>query len=390
MIIKKIPYGYHEVNQDDIDMVVEVLKNSLLAQGSRVIQFEELININVKSNFSVAVNSATSALHLACLSLGLEKGDYLWTSPISFVSSANCGLFCGAQVDFVDIDLDTGLMSINQLRKKLFDARTKNKLPKIVIPVHLGGTSCNMKEIYELSKEFNFKIIEDASHALGGSYIKTKVGSCKYSDLTVFSFHPVKIITTGEGGMITTNSENLYQKLLLLRSHGVVKDQKFFKKNNKNPWHYEQQILGFNFRMSEINAALGLSQLARLKEIVIKRNQILDKYKKELEEFPVEFLKIDSNIISSVHLAIIKLSNKSEEFHKEVFKKLHAKNIAVQIHYQPIHLNPFYENMGFREGDFPNAESYSKNALSLPVYPSLTESDLNYTIATLKDILNEK
>ena len=387
---KKIPYGYHQITPEDIESVVSVLKQSFLTQGSKVPEFEEIINKKVNSKFSVAVNSATSALHLACLALGLKKGDYLWTSPISFVSSANCGLFCNASVDFVDIDLNTGLMSIDALKRKLINAKENGILPKIVVPVHLGGTSCDMEAIYKLSKEFDFKIIEDASHALGGKFDEFKVGSCQYSDITVFSFHPVKIITTGEGGMLSTNNESIYSQLKLLRSHGIVKDKDKFIISNNKPWHYEQQILGYNFRMSDINAALGISQINRLEYIVNRRNEILESYKKRLENLPIKFLKIPFNILSSVHLAIISFENQSSEFQKKVFNEFHKRNIYVQLHYQPIHLNPYYLKKGFSKGDFPNAEKYAESSLSIPVYPSMNEEEFEYVVNSIHSIFNEK
>tara|TARA_A100001388_G_scaffold266027_1_gene238717 strand:- start:1333 stop:2505 length:1173 start_codon:yes stop_codon:yes gene_type:complete len=387
---KKIPYGYHQITPEDIESVVSVLKQSFLTQGSKVPEFEEILNKKVNSKFSVAVNSATSALHLACLALGLKKGDYLWTSPISFVSSANCGLFCNASVDFVDIDLNTGLMSIDALKRKLINAKENGILPKIVIPVHLGGTSCDMEAIYKLSKEFDFKIIEDASHALGGKFDEFKVGSCQYSDITVFSFHPVKIITTGEGGILSTNNESIYSQLKLLRSHGIVKDKDKFIISNNKPWHYEQQILGYNFRMSDINAALGISQINRLEYIVNRRNEILESYKKRLENLPIKFLKIPFNILSSVHLAIISFENQSSEFQKKVFNEFHKRNIYVQLHYQPIHLNPYYLKKGFSKGDFPNAEKYAESSLSIPVYPSMNEEEFEYVVNSIHSIFNEK
>ncbi len=390
MKFEKIPYGYHEVTKDDISNVVRVLENNPLTQGTEVPEFERLVNNKVNSKFSVAVNSATSALHLACISLGLKKGDFLWTTPITFVSSANCALFCGASIDFVDIDLKTGLMSVDLLKKKLIKAKAKNKLPKVVVPVHLGGTSCNMREIYKLSLEFNFRIIEDASHAIGGSYENTKVGSCTYSDITVFSFHPVKIITTGEGGLLTTNNKELYDQISILRSHGIVKDPKKFLIKNSNPWHYEQQILGFNFRISELNAALGNSQIKRLESIVNKRNEILLRYKTRLKNLPLRFLDIPSNVKSSVHLGIVSLINKSSEFHKNVFMRLHKKNIFVQLHYQPVHLNPFYAQLGFSIGDFPNSEKYATSSLSLPLYPTLEDDKFEYVVKNLNSIINDE
>jgi len=282
------------------------------------------------------------------------------------------------------------LMSIDALKRKLINAKENGILPKIVIPVHLGGTSCDMEAIYKLSKEFDFKIIEDASHALGGKFDEFKVGSCQYSDITVFSFHPVKIITTGEGGILSTNNESIYSQLKLLRSHGIVKDKDKFIISNNKPWHYEQQILGYNFRMSDINAALGISQINRLEYIVNRRNEILESYKKRLENLPIKFLKIPFNILSSVHLAIISFENQSSEFQKKVFNEFHKRNIYVQLHYQPIHLNPYYLKKGFSKGDFPNAEKYAESSLSIPVYPSMNEEEFEYVVNSIHSIFNEK
>ncbi len=337
-----IPYGKHQVSQSDIDKVVDVLKNKNLTQGNVLVEFEIGISKKLGSNYCVAVNSATSALHLACLALGLDKGDYLWTSPNSFVASANCGIYCGAEIDFVDIDENTGLISIYKLKKKLELAKKNNKLPKVIIPVHLAGAICKMDEIFDLSKKYNFSIIEDASHAIGAKYKNEYVGNCKYSDFTVFSFHPVKIITTGEGGCLTTNKQNLFQLTAKLRSHGITKNSDEFEFPSPGDWSYEQQMLGFNYRLSDINAALGLSQLQRLDDIVYERNKKLLFYKDILSNLKINFLEIPKEVYSSVHLAIIRLENKDPKFHKAVFDKLRSNGIGVQLHYLPIHLHPFF------------------------------------------------
>lgn len=379
-----IPYGRQTIDNDDIDAVIEVLKSSFLTQGPNVQQFEEIISEKVTSNYTIAVNSATSALHIACLALGLEKGDILWTTPITFVASANCALYCGASIDFVDIKLSTGLIDINALEKKLEIAKKTNSLPKIVIPVHLAGTSCEMYEIKRLSELYGFYIIEDASHAIGATYDNHAVGSCKYSDITVFSFHPVKIITTGEGGCCTTNKKSLAESMYKLRSHGITKNTNEFVASKVGPWHYEQQILGFNYRLSDIHAALGISQTKKLKTLISKRHIIMNKYLQELVNLPLCFLSQPSNTYSSLHLAILRLTGEAKKDHSEFFNYLRSNNIGVQLHYSPVHLQPYYRNLGFNEGDFPNAEIYGKSAISIPIYPTMTEENQSYIIHKIK------
>ena len=384
-----IPYGKHNISEEDIEEVNKILKSSNLTQGDTVPNFEEKINDKVQSKFSIAVNSATSALHIACLALGLSKGDYLWTSPTTFVASANCALYCGAEVDFVDIDRRTGLMSIEKLSEKLFKAKKEDKLPKILIPVHLTGNPCQMNEILKLSKRYNFKIIEDASHAIGAKYRGEYIGNCQYSDITIFSFHPVKIITTGEGGLATTNNKELARKMRLLRTHGITKEEKFFENNSPGPWFYEQQNLGFNYRMNDIQAALGISQLKRLDQFVERRNFLLSNYKKLLADLPVNFLEITKDAYSSVHLAVIRLNEINNKLHNEIFIGLRNAQIGVQIHYIPVHLHPFYRKMGFKKGDYPESEIYANNAISLPLFYELKESDQIYVVNTLKSLFEK-
>tara|TARA_B100000886_G_C20427012_1_gene494759 strand:- start:5031 stop:6221 length:1191 start_codon:yes stop_codon:yes gene_type:complete len=383
-----IPYGKHKITESDIDKVVEILKSDFLTQGPTVPAFEKSINSVVKSQYSVAVNSATSALHIACLALGLSRGDYLWTSSTTFVSSANCGIFCNAKIDFVDIDPASGLISIKKLKEKLEIASRLGKLPKVLIPVHLAGNPCDMEEINNLAKKYNFKIIEDASHAIGAKYKGKFIGSCEFSNITVFSFHPVKIITTGEGGVATTNDPLLAQKMSTLRCHGIVKDPNLFYFSSPGPWFYEQQSLGFNYRLTDIHAALGLSQIDRLEEITLERNKLLETYRKLLEKEPVNFLEITKNSYSSVHLAVIRLENKDPNFHRKLFIGLRQSNIGVQIHYLPVHLHPYYRNLGFKEGDFPESELYAKNALSLPLYFGLSTEKQERVVKTLKSLLS--
>lgn len=384
---KFIPYGQHFVDEDDIKNVVDVLRSKNIAQGDTTPLFEDAVKTFVNVKYALAVNSATSALHLACLALGLKKNEIVWSSPTTFVSSLNCARFCGAIVDFVDIDPSTGLMSIDLLENKLFLASKNNLLPKILIPVHLGGTSCDMKRIKELSEKYNFSIIEDASHAIGGSYETFKVGSCKYSDITVFSFHPVKIITTGEGGMATTNQKILAERMRDLSTHGIIKDSSRFINKSSSPWSYEQQYLGFNYRITDIQSSLGLSQLTKLTRFVKKRNEIFSIYSDLLRDLPISILKIPKNVYSAFHLIIIRLDNIDAKFHSRVFKELRNHDIGVQLHYLPVHLQPYYQKLGFKVGDFPNAEFYAKNAISLPIYPSLTQEEINYIVEVLKNLL---
>ena len=379
-----IPYGRQTVTEDDINSVAELLRSPILTQGPTVQTFEAAVATKVNSRHGVAVNSATSALHIACLSLGLGTGDRLWTSPITFVASANCGRYCGADVDFVDIDPSTGLMSVAALAKKLALAEREGKLPKVLVPVHLTGSSCDMAAIGSLARRYGFAVLEDASHAIGGKYQDEKVGSCRYSAITVFSFHPVKIITTGEGGLATTNNAMLARRMCELRSHGIVRESKRFEQTPAGPWVYEQQELGFNYRITDIQAALGISQLKRLDEIVFERNRQLQHYQDLLRDLPVQLLKIPENVYSSVHLAVIRLKQTTSEKHCEVFKALREAGIGVQLHYSPVHLQPYYRRLGFKEGDFPGAEAYASSAISLPLYPGLSTNDQRRVVETLK------
>ena len=383
---KYIPYGRQKINRGDIESVIKAMKSDFITQGKMLEAFEQELSTTVGSKYAIAVNSATSALHIACLALGLGKGDYLWTSPITFVASANCGIYCGAKIDFIDVDENSALISIEALKKKLKKAKLENKLPKIVIPVHLGGSSCEMKEIYKLSKEYGFYIIEDASHALGGKYKNKPVGNCKYSDICIFSFHPVKIITTGEGGASVTNNRKYAQKMKDLRSHCIIKDRKRFEENAPGEWRYEMQDLGYNYRMNEIQAALGLSQIKRLEKIVFKRNQIHKKYKEFIADAPFKLIEVPKNVYSAFHLGIIKLNNKLN--HQKVFSGMRNNGIGVQLHYSPVHLQPYYKRLGFKKGDFPIAEDYASRAFSLPLYPELTNSELRRISTTLKKLNN--
>ena len=367
-----IPYSRQYIDLADIKAVVKTLKSKFITQGKNIDKFEKIISKYTNSKYSVAVNSATSALHIACLALGLKKNDYLWTVPNSFVASANCALYCNANIDFVDIDINNFNISIESLENKLINAKKNGKLPKIVVPVHLGGQPTYQEKIWKLSKKYNFKIIEDASHSIGASRNNQKVGSCKWSDITVFSFHAVKIITTAEGGMALTNDKNFNNKMRLLRSHGITRDKKIFINKNKNAWNYEQQILGYNLRMSEIQAALGISQMKKINKFLKKRNDIAKTYLKNLKDLPLDFQKIENGNISSYHLFIIKLKFTNKKINQtKLYNFLKKNKIETNLHYFPIHLQPFYGNIGFKKNEYINSENYSSTVLSIPIYYSL-------------------
>ena len=382
-----LPYGKQDINDEDIKSVNKVLKSDFLTQGTVHKEFERAVSKKVDSKYCVSFNSATSGLHIACLALKLGKGDILWTTPNTFVASANCAIYCGAQIDFVDIEAHTGLMSIELLEVKLREASKVGKLPKIIIPVHLAGSSCDMPSIYNLSKEYGFRIIEDASHAIGGQCNDFKVGSCKYSDITVFSLHPVKIITSAEGGLATTNSESLYYLMRTLSNHGIIKEKHRFLGNNYELWRYEQQSLGFNYRLSDVHAALGLSQLKRLDLFVQKRNEIACTYKEKLANLPLKTLIPYSFVKSTYHLFIVQLQIVDKEFHEYIFNYLRSKGIGVQLHYLPVHLQPFYLKMGFSKGLFPNSENFAISSFSLPIFTSLSNDDITRVVNALSSAL---
>jgi UDP-4-amino-4,6-dideoxy-N-acetyl-beta-L-altrosamine transaminase len=384
-----IPYGRQEISKEDIAEVVETLKSDFLTQGPKTPLFEKIVADYCGSKYGVAANSATSALHIACLALDLTKGDRLWTSPNSFVASANSGLYCEAKIDFVDIDPLTYNLSTEALEKKLIQAKKDNKLPKIVMPVHFAGQSCDMQKIHSLGKEYGFKIIEDASHAIGGSYLKNKIGMCEYSDITVFSFHPVKIITTAEGGLATTNDRGLFERMQLLRTHGVTRDPKLMTKETEGAWYYQQVELGFNYRMTELQAALGISQMRRLDEFVNKRNILKNRYDQLLSELPVIKPHQSNNITSALHLYPIQIdTNNTKVSRYKVFNSLKKGGIGVNVHYIPIHTQPYYQEMGFAYGDFPIAETYYNNAISLPLFSQMSSEDQDKVVTTLAKALN--
>lgn len=385
-----ISYGRQQITQADIDAVLQVLQGDFLTQGPAVPAFEEAVCRSVKSQHAVAANSATSALHIACLALGIGAGDLVWTSAISFVASANCALYCGASVDFVDIDPSTFNMSAGKLEEKLILAEQNGELPKAVIPVHMCGQSCEMREIKRLAEKYGFAIIEDASHAIGGKYFQSNVGSCKYSDITVFSFHPVKIITTGEGGIATTNCERLAQRMKLFRSHGVTRDDQLMRLPSSEPWYYEQLELGFNYRMTDIQAALGVSQLERLDDVIDCRNKISERYREYMAGLPLDLPKVHDGITSSWHLYVVRIRlDEIKRSREEVVRSLLARGVGVNVHYIPIFSHPYYQELGFSSVDFPEASAYYKRCLTLPLHPGLSREDEQYIAQSLHSVLLE-
>jgi len=380
-----IPYGRQDITDADIQAVVDVLRSDYLTQGPVVPAFEQAVADYCGAGYAVAVNSATSALHLACLALDVGTDDYVWTSPNTFVASANCALYCGAKIDFVDIDPRTYNMSVEALHKKLVEAEREGALPKVVIPVHFAGQACEMKEVRDLADHYGFRLVEDASHAIGGNYLKEKVGNCRYSDITVFSFHPVKIITTGEGGMATTNSPELARKMQLLRSHAVTRESDEMIRTDRGALYYEQVGLGFNYRMTDIQAALGNSQLKRLDEFVARRHQIVEVYDQSLQNLPLTLPWQHPDTWSSWHLYVVHLNESHRR--RQVTEQLRATGILVNVHYIPVHLQPYYERMGFAAGDFPEAEHYYEGTISLPLFPAMTSSQQQQVIEMLHKVM---
>ena len=368
-----IPYGKQDINQSDIDSVLGVLQSDFLTQGPQVPRFEKAVSAYCESQYAVATNSATSALHIACLALGLGKGDWLWTSPNSFVASSNCGLYCGANIDFVDIDEKTYNLSVEKLKENLEEAEKENRLPKVLVPVHFAGQSCDMREISLLGKRYGFKIIEDASHAIGGEYLGRKVGCCQYSDITIFSFHPVKIITTAEGGLATTNDETLASRMRLFHSHGITRDCDCMTTLPEGDWYYQQIALGFNYRMTELQAALGVSQMERVDTFVHNRHFLRERYDSLLEGLPVIKPYQSKDNYSALHLYPIQICpERTSKNRKQVFDYLRKNGIGVNVHYIPIHTQPYYQKLQFNNGCFRNSELYYSRAISLPLFHTMT------------------
>lgn len=390
-----IPYGRQHIDESDIQAVEAVLRSDFLTQGPAIERFERSVADYCGAKYAVAVSNATAGLHIACLAASLLPGDALWTSPITFVASANCGLYCGALVDFVDVDPRTGLMNPAALAEKLINAKVQGqKLPKVIVPVHLTGASCDMEAIRALAKESGSMVIEDAAHAIGGSHRGEKIGACAFSDLTVFSFHPVKIVTTGEGGMVLTNRADLYEKLLLLRSHGITRDPVQMQHLSQGPWYYEQIMLGYNYRMTDIQAALGASQMGKIDAFIARRRELVGRYHQQLQDLSLQLPPWHSETESAWHLYTIRLLSEaigSDSFaqrRRHVFEELRAAGLGVNVHYIPVHRQPYYEALGFRSGDFPEAEAYYEAAISLPLYYDLSDATQDQVIAAVRSALN--
>ena len=383
-----IPYGRQDITETDIQAVINVLRSDYITQGPVVEKFERAVADYCGANFGIAVNSATSALHIACLALDLGPGDRLWTTPNTFVASANCGLYCGATVDFVDIDPETNNISISHLSDKLALAKQAGELPKIVVPVHLCGASCDMAAIKALGEQYGFRIIEDASHAIGGKYKNEPIGTCRYSDICIFSFHPVKIITTAEGGLAVTNDAKLAQQMQLYRSHGITRDPDLMTREPDGPWYYQQIELGYNYRMTELQAALGLSQMDRLDDYVARRHQIARRYDELLANLPLVTPTHNPEAYSALHLYVVRLRTESiSRTHREVFEALRTQGVGVNLHYIPVHTQPYYEKLGHKAGDFPEAERYYAEAISLPMYPTMADGQIEQVADAVKAAL---
>lgn len=376
-----LPYSRHTVDQDDIDMVVDVLKNQFLTQGSSVPAFEKALCDYTQADYAIAVNSGTSGLHIACLAAGVGQGDMVWTVPNSFVASANCARFCGADVDFVDIDSQTWNLSVDALKRKLAQSE---RLPKALVVVHFSGVSCDMQAIAQITREHNIILIEDAAHALGGTYQGQPIGSCQFSDMTVLSFHPVKSITTAEGGAVTTNNADLYHRLILFAKHGITRDENKLTDREQGEWYYEQHELGYNYRLSDIHAALGISQLRKLDEFIRLRREKAEVYLDTLIELPLKLPMQASLAHSAWHLFMVELTVHNR---RRIFDRLRELGIGVNVHYIPIHLQPYYQRQGFKEGDFPQAELFYSRAITLPLFPSMTADEQKLVIDTLHDVL---
>lgn len=380
-------YSQQNLSDCDIEAVVNVLQSDYLTQGPKVSEFEDVVSSYTGAKYAVAVNSATSALHLACLGLGLKQGDIVWTVPNTFVASSSCAIHCGAVVDFVDIDPDTFNISVDQLKKKLLTSKINGALPKILVPVHFAGCPVDLEEIFELSEEFNFRVLEDASHALGAQYKNSKVGSCKYSEAAVFSFHPVKNITSGEGGMITTNSHDVYKRAKMLGSHGINRDFDCLTSGEQPvPWYYEQLEVGWNYRLSDIHAALGISQMKKLDNFRSLKFSIAEKYKRSLLGLPFDFQVVQDDRSSGLHLFVLKLNEINSQL--GLYNHLQSKGIGVGIHYIPLHEHPIYKKFGFKRGMFPVSEEFYRKTLSIPFHPYLSKKDQDFIIRSIKSFFS--
>lgn len=383
-----IPYGRQDITDADIEAVVEVLRSDFITQGPAVPRFEQAVAAWCKADHAVAANSGTSALHLACRALDLGPGDALWTSPITFVASANCARYCGADVDFVDIDPQTGNLCSQALQAKLESAEQNGRLPKVVVPVHLGGRPCDMEAIHALGEHYGFRIVEDASHAIGARYRDEPVGRGSFSDITIFSFHPVKLITTGEGGMVLTQDPALAQRMALLCSHGITREPAEMESEPHGPWYYEQIDLGYNYRMTDIQAALGLSQMARLDEYIARRRALAAAYDEALADLPLTLPARSPDSNSAWHLYAVRLQTDDRAIHRRTFEHMRNAGIGVNVHYIPVHLQPYYRKQGFTEGDFPEAERYYRQAITLPLHPRLTDGEQGVVVDVLRQVLS--
>ncbi len=383
-----IPYGRQDISEADIQAVVDVLRSDFLTQGPAVPAFEKAVAGYCRAQHAAAVSSATSALHIACLALGVGPGDRVWTSPNTFVASANCALYCGAEVDFVDIDPRTWNLSVPRLREKLAQAKKEGRLPKVVVPVHFSGQPTEQEVIWDLAQEYGFRVLEDAAHAIGASRNGEPVGSCRWSDITVFSFHPVKIITTGEGGMALTNDDALAERMVMLRSHGITREASRFAHASLGPWYYEQQMLGFNYRMTDIQAAMGTSQLVRLCGYIERRNVLAQRYDHALRDLPLQLPTVQAENRSAFHLYVVRLKhNATDKAHRQVFESLRQRGIGVNLHYMPVHLQPYYRDLGFAPGQCPEAEAHGQEAITLPMYSALTDQQQDQVVESLQQIL---
>lgn len=383
-----IYYGKQSINEDDVAAVDAVLRSDFLTQGPAIERFERKVADYCGAKYAVAVTNATSALHIACMAAGLGVGDSLWTSPITFTASANCGRYCGADVEFVDIDAKTYNMDARVLEEKLSKAKQEGRLPKVVVPVHLAGQSCDMKYIHRLAREYGFTVLEDASHATGADYLGKKVGSCEFSDMTVFSFHPVKIITTGEGGMVLTNNEELYKKLCLYRSHGITRDADLMTHASDGQWYYQQVDLGFNYRMTDIQAALGASQMDRLDEFVARRRELAARYDELLKDLPLKTPFVMEGANPSWHIYVVRVDfARVKRTKAEIFRAMRERGITLNLHYIPVHTQPYYEALGHRPEECPLALDYYREAMTLPLYYALTDEEQDKIVAALREVL---